>query len=117
MIVQIGTPTFFYTLSMADMSWPDLHRLMPDDPSRPGLTPTQSSQMQYHNLANNPHIVSAYLSTKHHHLMDTVLQHLDLADNAHISDFWYHVEWQARSSGSSLHCCALPSFLFSINLP
>ena len=30
MITQIGTPTFFYMLSMADMSWPDLHKLMPE---------------------------------------------------------------------------------------
>jgi hypothetical protein len=45
MINQIGTPTLFYMLSMADLSWPDLHYLMPDDPFRPGLTDTQSFQI------------------------------------------------------------------------
>ena len=100
MITQIGTPTFFYTLSMADMSWPDLHNLMPENPHRPGLTPTEASQIHYHNIANNPHIVATYLSTKHTALKDTVLQHLDLEDSARISDFWYRVEWQARGSGN-----------------
>ena len=26
---QLGTPTIFFTLSVADMQWPDLHALMP----------------------------------------------------------------------------------------
>ena len=99
MIAQIGTPTFFYTLSMADMSWPDLHKLMPDDPLRPGLTTSEAAQIRQRNIANNPHIVAAYLTTKHTALKDTVLQHLDLDDTAHVSDFWYRVEWQARGSG------------------
>ena len=46
MLNQIGTPTFFYTLSMADMSWPDLHKLMPEDPFVPGLTVTLSAQLR-----------------------------------------------------------------------
>ena len=92
MITQISTPTFFHTLSMADMSWPDLHKLMPENPHRPGLTPTEASQICYRNIANNPHIIATYLSTKHTALKDTVLQHLDLKDSAHISDFWYRVE-------------------------
>ena len=33
---QIGTPTIFFTLSAADMHWPDLHALMPrTEPSNP----------------------------------------------------------------------------------
>jgi Helitron helicase-like domain at N-terminus len=89
MIEQIGTPTLSYTLSMADMSWPDLHKLMPDDPFAPGLTPGQSLQIRFHNVVSNPHIVANYLSTKHQLLLDTVLQHLDIQDNARVSDFWY----------------------------
>jgi ATP-dependent DNA helicase PIF1 len=109
MIAQIGTPTFFYTLSMADMSWPDLHKLMPDNPFAPGLTPTQSSHIRFHNVATNPHIVVNYLTTKHHHLMDTVLQHLDLEDNARVLDFWYRFEWQARGSGDTHLLCHITS--------
>ena len=92
MINQIGTPTLFYTLSMADLSWPDLHRLMPDDPFRPGLTNAQSFQIRMHNVTTNPHIVSAYLSTRHRHLRDTILQHLDIAGDCTITDFWFRVE-------------------------
>ena len=107
MIAQIGTPTFFYTLSMADMSWPDLHKLMPDDPFAPDLTPQQSSQTRFHNVATNPHIVATYLSTKHQLLLDTVLQHLDVEDTARFSDFWYRFEWQARGSGKMLFLIGL----------
>jgi hypothetical protein len=109
MIAQIGTPTFFYTLSMADMSWPDLHKLMPDDPFAPGLTPAQSTQIRFHNVATNPHIVASYLSTKHQLLMDTILQHLDVHDTARVSDYWYRFEWQARGSGKrAVHHPVLP---------
>ena len=99
MIFQIGTPTFFYTLSMADMSWPDLHCLMPDDPFRPGLTAGESYQIRCRNVANNPHIVAAYLTTRHRHLRETILQHLGIADDCPVDDFWYRIEWQSRGSG------------------
>jgi hypothetical protein len=29
LLYQLGTPTIFFTLSVADMQWPDLHALMP----------------------------------------------------------------------------------------
>lgn len=101
MIQQIGTPTLFYTLSMADLSWPDLHRLMANDPFRPGLSESESYQVRSHNLANNPHIVATYLIDKHHCLRDTIFQHLDSASPVKLIDFWYRVEWQARGSGLS----------------
>ena len=99
MITQIGTPTLFYTLSMANLSWPDLHRLMPEDPFHEGLTDAESFQIRMRNIANNPHIVSAYLSVKHKCLRETVLQHLDLTEDTKVADFWFRVEWQARGSG------------------
>ena len=95
MIEQIGAPTLFYTLSMADLAWPDLHKLMPEDPFADGLTYRQSYLIQCRNLANNPHIVSSYLSVKHHHLQETVFQHLDHFSETPLVDFWYWVEWQA----------------------
>jgi hypothetical protein len=100
MIFQIGTPTFFYTLSMADMSWPDLHKMMPDDPFRPGLSATDSYHIRARNVANNPHIVSAYLTTRHRHLRETILHPLGIADDSAVEDFWYRVEWQSRGSGA-----------------
>ena len=100
MIEQIGPPTLFYTLSMADLSWPDLHRLMPENPFAEGLTSGQSYRIRCRNLANNPHIVSSYLSVKHQHLRETVFNHLDSSCESSLVDFWYRVEWQARGSGS-----------------
>jgi hypothetical protein len=88
-ITQISMPTLFYTLSMADLSWPDLHRLMPEDPFQQGLTDAESFQICMHNLANNPHIVSAYLSVNHKCLRETILQHLDLTEDTKIADFWF----------------------------
>ena len=108
MITQIGTPTLFYTLSMADLSWPDLHRLMPEDPFRQGLTDAESFQIRMRNIANNPHIVSAYLSVKHKCLRETILQHLDLTEDSKIADFWFRVEWQARGSGELTLMCRCP---------
>ena len=102
MLNQIGTPTFFYTLSMADMSWPDLHKLMPEDPFVPGLTVSQSYDIRARNVANNPHIVASYLSTRHRHLRDTILQHLGVHDNSTVEDYWFRVEWQSRGSGVCL---------------
>lgn len=99
MVEQIGPPTLFYTLSMADLSWPDLHRLMPKDPFQEGLLPGESYRIRCHNLANNPHIVASYLSVKHQHLRETVFQHLCVSSPAPLADFWYRVEWQARGSG------------------
>jgi hypothetical protein len=100
MISQIGTPTFFYTLSMADLSWPDLHALMPEDPFRPELSSNESYRIRARNVANNPHIVASYLSIRHRFFRETVLQHLGLADDCRLQDFWYRVEWQARGSGT-----------------
>ena len=99
MIEQIGPPTLFYTLSMADLSWPDLHRLMPEDPFRDGLTSGESYRIRCRNLANNPHIVASYLTIKHQHLRETVFQHLHVSLDSPVADFWYRVEWQARGSG------------------
>ena len=111
MINQIGTPTLFYTLSMANMSWPDLHRLMPEDPFQPGLTDADSFQIRMHNVTNNPHVVAAYLSTRHQHLRETILQHLNIAGEAPVTDFWFRVEWQARGSGKRSHLTRTSGFL------
>jgi Helitron helicase-like domain at N-terminus len=100
MLEQIGTPTFFYTLSMADMSWPDLHKLMPEDPFVFGLSSSESYEIRARNVANNPHIISSYLSTRHRVFRDTILEHLGLSDDCGVDDFWFRIEWQSRGSGA-----------------
>ena len=54
------------------------------------------------NVANNPHIVSAYLSIKHCFLWETIIQHLSTLDNCSVEDFWYRVEWQSCGSGATV---------------
>jgi hypothetical protein len=110
MIEQLGTPTLFYKLSMADLYWPDLHRLMPDDSFKEGLTSRESFLIRTQNVANNPHIVSSYLFVKHHHLQETVFQHLDTFGSACVADFWFCVEWQAR--GSDTVCLSVLVYKF-----
>ena len=58
MITQLGSPTFFFTLSVANTKWHDLHMLMPFPP------PTSlSAQFQWRiqNIITNPHIASLYM--------------------------------------------------------
>ena len=62
---------------------------------------SQFLQIHYQDLTGNPHIVALYLMCKHHHLMETVLQHLNLTDDARMTDFWFHMKWQACGSSSS----------------
>jgi ATP-dependent DNA helicase PIF1 len=114
MLDQIGTPTFFYTLSMADMSWPDLHKLMPEDPFEPGLSDSQSYNIRARNVANYPHVVACYLSTRHRYLRETVFQHLGLNDDCAVEDFWFRVEWQSRGSGVLVVCPLKFSFLIFV---
>ena len=65
LIQQIGCLTIFFTLSAADMQWPDLHKLMP------GTSPTdprEARKWRRQNVINNPHIVAHYM-----HLRCTML--------------------------------------------
>ena len=49
-VTNVGTPTFFFTFSSADMHWPELHALFGD------IT-NSSSEIRRQNVINNPHIV------------------------------------------------------------
>ena len=58
LLQQIGSPTIFFTLSVADMQWPDLHILMP------GTSPTdlkEARKWRCQNVIDNPHIVASYV--------------------------------------------------------
>ena len=99
------------------MSWPDLHCLMPEDPFRPGLTITESYDIRARNVANNPHIVSSYLSTRHQHLRDTVLQHLGINDGCGVVDFWFRIQWQSRGSGAPISASDVLHLLIRIFRP
>ena len=53
-----GPPTIFFTLSSADMHWPELHQLFSSN-----LDDLNSEERQM-NVINNPHLVDQFF-TKH----------------------------------------------------
>jgi hypothetical protein len=95
MIRMKGSPDIFFTLSAADLQWPDLHRHMPksDDPandSSPGL----ARQRRRVALNSNPHIAATYLNRRLQAYFKCFMVPL-----LGIHQFWYRFEWQERGSG------------------
>lgn len=90
MLHQIGTPTIFFTLSAADLYWPDLHALMP------GITPSNPREAQLwrkKNVIDYPHIVAQYM-----HLRNSNFRKHVLEKGLDVRDYWYRYEWQHRGS-------------------
>ncbi|XP_059071599.1 uncharacterized protein LOC131868268 [Cryptomeria japonica] len=87
---QIDTPTIFFTLSAADMYWPNLHALMP------GTSPTTSQEAhnwRKNNVIDYPHIVTHYM-----HLRHTIFGKEILEKGMNVKDYWCRYEWQHRGS-------------------
>ncbi|XP_059076868.1 uncharacterized protein LOC131031330 [Cryptomeria japonica] len=90
MIHQIGSPTIFFTLSAADMYWPDLHALMPGTSP---TTPREAQNWRKQNVINYPHIVAHYM-----HLRHSIFRKEILEKGMNVEDFWSRYEWQHRGS-------------------
>eukprot|EP01018_Ginkgo_biloba_P038592 Gb_30228 [translate_table: standard] len=90
LVHQIGCPTIFFTLSAADMQWPDLHRLMPGTSPN---DPCAAQQWWYKNVIDYPHIVAAYMHQRHTLFREEVLTKFHGA-----VEFWSRYEWQHRGS-------------------
>lgn len=94
MIRMQGAPHIFFTLSAADLQWPDLHRHMPNETDVPADDDRAARRQRRLALNRNPHLAASYLDhrvrlfTKHclHPLLD-------------VKHFWYRYEWQDRGSG------------------
>jgi hypothetical protein len=71
MITQQGTPTFFFTLSVADTKWPDLHSFMP---RHAPAASHQQYQWRICNLISNPHVASQYMEKRFKIFLEEVLQ-------------------------------------------
>ena len=94
LLEQKGPPTIFWTLSSADMYWPDLHALLPhlDDNPHHG--------MRVQAVIENPHLTDWYFTCR---LSDWVQEWLY---NTLDADWcWYRFEYQARGS-THAHGCA-----------
>ncbi|XP_059073384.1 uncharacterized protein LOC131874156 [Cryptomeria japonica] len=90
MLHQIGSPTIFFTLSAADMYWPDLHALMPGTSP---TTPREAQNWRKQNVINYPHIVAHYM-----HLRHSIFRKEILEKGMNVEDFWSRYEWQHRGS-------------------
>lgn len=102
MIEHLGSPHLFFTLSAADLHWPDLHRLIEDhrrqhenqDVQEPvNIQITHNRRID--NLTKYPHIVAKFLQER----VQKFLQHIKKIPEFEYVEHWYRYEWQHRGSG------------------
>ena len=62
LLKQLGTPTIFFTLSVADLYWPDLHALMPGTSP---IDPREAQKWRTQNFIDCPHVVAHYMHLRH----------------------------------------------------
>jgi ATP-dependent DNA helicase PIF1 len=87
-------PHAFFTLSAADLQWPDLHRHMPKTVEEPTNDARLARQRRRIALNKNPHIAAAYLDQR----LQVFFKHF-LVPLLGVEQFWYRYEWQERGSG------------------
>ena len=104
MIHQLGSPHLFFTLSSADLHWPDLHRIIEHQKAiATGTEPFDLSSLGekerfdrcVNNLTKYPHIVASFLQ----HRVKLFVQTLQKVPGFEHVDHWYRYEWQHRGSG------------------
>lgn len=79
-IIQIGSLTFFFTLSVADTKWHDLHMIMPTS------VPSSSNnhfQWKIQNIIKTPHLTSQYMHCRFTIFLEEILQ-----KGLHAIDYW-----------------------------
>ncbi|XP_066929609.1 uncharacterized protein [Clytia hemisphaerica] len=91
-ITQMGTPTIFWTLSMADFHWPDIHDLFTSEES-------ESTDFRQ-NIIDNPHIVD-WLFTERVKSFVKHWLYVSLDTEWH----WYRFEFAVMRG--SIHCHGL----------
>ncbi|XP_020896155.1 uncharacterized protein LOC110235051 [Exaiptasia diaphana] len=90
-VTNVGTPTFFFTFSSADMHWPELHSLFYD-----GNVSELSSQDRRQNVIDNPHLVDWFFTQR----LESFIKYW-LHDTLDAKWHWYRFEYQGRGS---IHC-------------
>lgn len=81
MVIQIGCPSLFFTLSVADTKWPDLHTIMP---TKSPTNPSMASRWRIQNILQNPHLTAIYMHHRFTAFREEVLEKLLGA-----SEYWY----------------------------
>ncbi|KAF9489761.1 hypothetical protein BDN71DRAFT_1511858 [Pleurotus eryngii] len=83
-IQVLGSLSVFFTLSAADLQWPDLHKHMPEEIPVPAGDDQAGRRQHRLALNNNPHIAAAYLDKRLQLFMKNFL--IPFLGVAH---FWY----------------------------
>ncbi len=94
MINMQGTPHAFFTLTAADLQWPDLHAHMPVEIEVPEGDARALRRQRRLALNTNPNLAATYLD----HRVQLYLKHF-LFPALGARHFWYRYEWQDRGSG------------------
>jgi hypothetical protein len=96
----------WFTLSMADNHWHDLHEMLNrDKDGRPIPFPTFSSidtenKWKRKIVRNNPHLVDAYFYER----VETLFKEVFARQGIELEWFWYRIEYQGRGS-PHVHGC------------
>lgn len=94
MVNQLGPLTIFFTLSAADLQWPELYKLLDTENRLGSLDPNRRRRERAKLLNDNPLVVSWFLQKR----VDLFLK-LFLKKEFKVVDHWYRFEWQSRGSG------------------
>ncbi|XP_034255201.1 uncharacterized protein LOC117653547 isoform X2 [Thrips palmi] len=89
MVEQLGLPTLFFTLSAADLHWPDLFRMLAPDEDFNTMSDYRRRQL----VKANPLAVDSYFLKRAETFINDVL-----VKKFNVKDFWYRVEYQHRGS-------------------
>ena len=87
------SPHLFFTVSAANIQWPDLHQHMLTYPGTPPENEQEAYCRRVANLNDNP-AIAAYYFQKHWEIFyeEVVKSQLDVVD------YWWRFEWQHRGS-------------------
>ena len=92
-IEQVGAPTIFFTLSMAEFHWPDLRRLF-------NLSENSSSQDLMTMIKDNPHIVVWYFQHRTEKFVKYWLYE-------YLGATWHWFRYEFAALRGSVHCHGL----------
>ena len=100
------SPHLFFTVSAADIQWPDLHQHMPAHPGAPPENEQEAYRIRMANLNDNPAIAAYYFQKRWEIFFKEVVK-----PQLKVVDYWWRFEWQHRGS-SHIH-----GFLWLENAP
>ena len=94
MVEQLKAPTFFFTLSAADLQWPELYRLLDPENNYPSFENESAENRRRSKLLNeNPLIVAWFFNLRDKFFVEEVL-----FPHFVVLDWWFRIEFQHRGS-------------------